>query len=148
MKLRDLFGEEYETVDLQRKNLSTLEGQNIPEEVSGDFFCANNNLTSLAHCPKIVKHDFDCSANNLSSLKDIHKQIKKVGGDFWCINNPIKSHILGLMLIEVDECIHTRLGNGSDVDEILNKWKNQGGRGALGAQRELLDLGYEELARL
>ncbi len=34
------------------------------------------------------------------------------------------------------------------VQTILNKWKNRGRKGVLGAQRELLDLGYDELARI
>ena len=89
-----------------------------------------------------------CVDNRLTSLKDIHKQIKKIGDRFLCFDNPIKSHILGLMLIDIGGDIVADLGNGSDVDAILNRWKNQGRRGMLGAQRELLDLGYEELAQL
>jgi hypothetical protein len=51
------------------------------------------------------------------------------------------------MLIEIGGEIVTKLGDGEDVDKILNKWKNQGRRGVLGAQRELLELGYAELAQ-
>jgi hypothetical protein len=51
------------------------------------------------------------------------------------------------MLIEIGGKILTSLNNDV-VDDILNKWKNQGRRGVLGAQRELLELGYEELAQL
>jgi hypothetical protein len=52
------------------------------------------------------------------------------------------------MLISIGGNISTGLGDGHDVDAILNKWKNQGRKGALGAQRELLELGYKELAQL
>jgi hypothetical protein len=52
------------------------------------------------------------------------------------------------MLIEIGGKIGTGLGDGKDVDMISNKWKNQGRKGVLGAQRELLELGYEELAQL
>ena len=52
------------------------------------------------------------------------------------------------MMLHIGGEIWSNLGNGSDVDMILNKWKNQGRRGVLGAQRELLDLGYKELAQL
>jgi hypothetical protein len=105
-------------------------------------------LTSLEHCPSQVGSSFYCSDNQLTSLKDIHKRITKIGGDFVCINNLICSHILGLMMIEIGGIIKTELGNGTDVDQILNKWKKQGRKGTLGAQRELLELGYKELAQL
>lgn len=73
--------------------------------------------------------------------------LKKITGRFWAHDNPIRSHVLGLMLIEIGGKILTSLNNDV-VDDILNKWKNQGRRGVLGAQRELLELGYEELAQL
>jgi hypothetical protein len=105
-------------------------------------------LTSLEGCPSEVGGDFFCHKNKLTSLEDIHKQIKKIGGDFFCNGNKIKSHILGLMLVEIGGDIVTKLGDRKDVDEILNRWKNQGRKGVLGCQRELLDLGYKELAQL
>ena len=130
----------------QFNQLTSLKGS--PSHVGGVFYCDENDLTSLEYCPSQVGGNFRCEYNSLSSLQDIHTQITKIGGSFYCRNNPIKSHILGLMLIEIGRKIVTGLGNGSDVDRVLNKWKNQGRRGVLGAQRELLDLGYKELARL
>ena len=126
--------------------LTSLE--HCPSEVGDDFHCAYNKLTSLEHCPSEVGGVFSCNKNNLTSLKDIHKQIKKIGGDFYCHNNPIKSHILGLMLISVGGTILTGLGDDKVVDDILNKWKNQGRRGVLGCQRDLIAAGYKELAQL
>lgn len=125
--------------------LTSLE--HCPSEVGKGFYCDYNDLTSLEHCPSEVGGVFYCSNNNLTSLKDVHKQIKKISGSFGCFENPIKSHVLGLMLVEISGEIETGLGDGDDVDEILNKWKNQGRRGVLGAQRELLDLGYDQLAQ-
>jgi hypothetical protein len=52
------------------------------------------------------------------------------------------------MLVEIDGKIVTGLGDGYDVDEILNKWKNQGRRGVVGCQRDLIKAGYRELAQL
>jgi hypothetical protein len=126
--------------------LTSLE--HCPSAVHGDFSCSHNQLTSLEHCPSEVNGGFWSNFNNITSLKDIHKQIKKIGRNFRCHNNPIKSHILGLMLVEIGGGITTWLGDGHDVDKILNKWKNQGRKGALGCQRELIDAGYEELAQL
>ena len=126
--------------------LTSLE--HCPSHIGGDFLCRENELTSLEHCPSQINGDFSCGHNELTSLKDVHTHIKKVDGGFRCYSNHIESHILGLMLIDIGGEIITRLGDGKDVDTILNKWKNQGRRGVLGAQRELLDLGYAELAQL
>ena len=129
--------------------LTSLKG--CPEEIGGNFLCGFNGLTSLEFCPKRVGQRFSCVENGLISLEGIHKNLHEVG-QFACYDNPIKSHVLGLMLINVtstaSNAIKTSLGLYGDVDEILNKWKNQGRKGVLGAQRELLDLGYEELAQL
>jgi hypothetical protein len=78
--------------------LTSLEG--APSSVGGDFFCSHNQLTSLEGAPSSVDGDFRCSHNQLTSLKDIHKQIKKINGSFYCRRNPIKSHVLGLLLID------------------------------------------------
>jgi hypothetical protein len=126
--------------------LTSLEG--CPSQVGGDFWCHHNSLTSLDGCPSQVSNDFVCYRNKLISLKDVHKHITKIGGGFECYNNPIQSHILGLMMIDIGGEITTRLGNGTNVDEVLNKWKNQGRKGVLGCQRDLIAAGYKELAQL
>jgi hypothetical protein len=126
--------------------LTSLE--HCPSHIGGDFLCNENELTSLEFCPSQIGGDFSCSYNELTSLKDVHTHIKKVDGGFRCVRNHIESHILGLMLIDIGGEIMTGLGNMNDVDSILNKWKNQGRKGVLGAQRELMDLGYKELTQL
>ena len=154
------------TYDVRYNKLTSLEGcptrvstlnccsnklkdlKHAPVHVSGDFLCSSNLITSLEFAPETTVRHFKCVNNRLEDLKDIHKHVKKVGGEFCCYDNPIKSHILGLMLIEIGEAIRTWLGDGHDVDAILNKWKNQGRKGALGCQRDLIDAGYKELAQL
>ena len=127
--------------------LTSLEG--APQLVGGDFWCNKNELTSLEGAPQSVDGVFWCNNNELTSLKREEIQhIKKIGAGFMCADNPIRSHILGLMMISIGGEIKTELGDGEDVDAILNKWKNQGRKGVLGARRELLDLGYNQLAQL
>jgi len=50
-------------------NLTTLEG--CPKEVHGGFACSNNKLTSLEHSPKIVGSNFLCIGNNITSLEGL-----------------------------------------------------------------------------
>ena len=58
--------------------------QGAPKYVDGNFWCDNNNLTSLQYAPKYVGSDFNCANNNLESLQYAPKY---VGGNFWCDNN-------------------------------------------------------------
>ena len=65
--------------------LTSLEG--CPKSVGRYFWCHNNQLPSLKGCPKSVGGDFHCSNNQLTSLKGCPKS---VGGNFYCDNNPKK----------------------------------------------------------
>ena len=60
------------------------------KSVDGDFYCNNNQLTSLEGAPKSVDGDFWCNRNQLKSLEGAPVS---VGGNFWCkysVNNPVK----------------------------------------------------------
>jgi hypothetical protein len=54
--------------------------------VTGDFFCYNNQLTSLKGCPTEVGGSFYCRHNQLTSLEGCPTEI---GGSFWCHNNKL-----------------------------------------------------------
>ena len=125
--------------------LTSLEG--FPVEVGGDILLSGNKLTSLDHLPMIIHGDLNVSENKIRTLQDVHKKIKKVGS-LDLMYDPIKSHILGLMLIEVEEILFGTQDDDETVNDILNKWKNQGRKGVLGCQRELIDAGYRDLAQL
>ena len=53
-----------------------------------DFYCDNNQLTSLDGAPKTVNGDFICYYNQLTSLEGAPQT---VGGDFSCANNQLTS---------------------------------------------------------
>lgn len=131
-------------------NLRTLAGS--PKMVKFHFLCHNCDLTSLEHVAEEIGRDFICTGNRVNTLHDIHKMVRRIGSNFNIMDNELQSCVLGLMMIEIGGAISTGLeseaNDRSPIDVILNKWKNQGRRGVLGAQRELLDLGYEELAKL
>jgi hypothetical protein len=67
-------------------NLTSLEGS--PKWVSGNFCCDNNNLSSLKGCPEWVGGSFYCNSNELISLKGCPES---VGGYFDCSNNKLTS---------------------------------------------------------
>jgi hypothetical protein len=55
---------------------------------NGDFYCINNQLTSLPE-KLVVKGDLYCSFNNLNSLPDN----LVVKGHLWCKNNELPKDI-------------------------------------------------------
>lgn len=129
--------------DCGRNQLTSLEG--APRHVGDDFYCYHNQLTSLQGAPRHVGGSFYCPNNKLTSLKGVHKQIAEIQGRFACTQNPIESHVLGLLLIKGITEIHL---DHKQVREILNRHLGKGRAGMLQAQEELIEAGLEEFARL
>lgn len=127
--------------------LTSLKG--APEKVGGDFFYydCSDNLVSLEGAPKIIGGDFVCCDTALTSLKGIHKQITNLGGKFIFNNSPIKSHVLGLLLIK--GCTGIEFDN-EEVQDILNKYlpNTRGNKAVIECQSELLDADLEDFAEL
>ena len=125
--------------------LTSLKG--VPPNIAGDFDCSYNQLHSLQGAPTCVGGNFDCHGNKLTSLHDIHKLIKQINGTFWADENPIKSHVLGLLYIK--GCKRVELYN-KKVEGILNRHlpNTKGHSGLIKCQSELLDEGFAEYAQL
>lgn len=145
------------------KKLTSLEG--CPEVIIGYFYANNNKLTSLIGGPKEVNGyyrvdknklqslegiatdisgDLNCADNKLKSLKGIHKLVKRAGRHADFTGNPIVSHVLGLLKIEGLE--EVRLDNAT-VANIMNRHL-KGDRDIFACQEELVDVGFEEYAKL
>ena len=74
-------------LNLQDLNLTVLPEMLKDITVDGDFYCGNNNLTTLENCPKTVSGVFGCSSNFLKSLEGAPKF---VGENFMCRFNSVK----------------------------------------------------------
>ena len=154
-KLKSLEGAPKEVsgdFDCSTNNLTSLKGS--PEKVGmkiaagGDFVCSNNyKLKSLEGCPKEINGDFYCVNNNIKSLTGIHKHITHLTGKFFTRGTPIKSHVLGLLLI--DGCKGVFLVN-KEVEAILNKYlpNTRGNKAVIDCQYELSDAGLDDYAEL
>jgi hypothetical protein len=118
-----------------------------PSEVGGSFYCSDNKLTSLEYCPSEVGGNFYCSYNELISLKDIHKQLTKMKGKFVAPQNPIKSHVIGILLVE--GCTGLLIDN-KKVEAIINKYlpNKEGKAGFMKCKHELQDADFDEYAKL
>ena len=105
-------------------NLSDLKLTVLPEilkdiTVGGNFFCFNNNLTSLENCPKTVDGTFDCSRNKLTSLINAPKY---VDGTFYCHYNNLTS-LKGLKETVINEnfyCTDNKLTSLEGAPKTVN----------------------------
>ncbi len=122
--------------------LTSLKGG--PTKVGGDYFCSKNKITSLEGVASSIGGDFYCTRNRLTSLHNIHKQIKHIGGHAEFQQNPIKTHVLGLLLIDglTEVLLDKRY-----VEDIINKHL-KGDRDVFACQEELIEAGFEDFAKL
>jgi hypothetical protein len=123
-------------------NLQSL--QYCPQIIKGNFYCSYNNLQSLQYCPQIVNGGFYCTSNNLQSLQNIHKYCKQIDGKLWAYTNPIKSHVLGVMLIEI---IPRFAFDNRQAETIINTHLKTD-RDVYLCQDDLIKAGFAEYAQL
>lgn len=138
-------------------DLVTLEG--CPRFVKGDFYAGNNQLTSLEYAPENIDGRAHFTNNPINSLHNIHKHMKTINGsikfaDLQSGTCPIKSHVLGLLLIRGLRRAVLSTGFENEklkvVEDIINKYlPNDKGRASLiDCQNELIEAGFEEFAQL
>lgn len=145
---------------LWEAGLESLEG--CPPKTEGDFYCNSNHLTSLKGCPSVIGTmngggEFDMTNNQITNLHDVHKLVKKMGSTFALGRNPIKSHVLGLLLIDGLMQINTGEDGGADYPALTPEWVNilnnylpnkKGMESVYDCQTALIEAGLEEYAQL
>lgn len=89
-KLPLKFGNVTDDFCCKGNSLSTLKG--APKYVGGNFNCSDNNLKSLRHGPGYVGESYFCHENNLTILKGCPLEII---GRFNCSVNDLESLIYG-----------------------------------------------------
>lgn len=125
----------------RNRQLTSLEG--APNHVGGDLVCSGNQLGSLKGAPEYVGDDFMCHNNQLTSLEGIHEQMLEIKGFAKFLNNPIKSHVLGLLLIKGLKSVEF---DDQQLADIINKYLPLGD--VMECQNELIDAGLEEFAQI
>lgn len=66
----------------------------------GALVAQREHLTTLTGIPTLIGGGCYIDSNLLTSLKGIHIEVDQICGRFSAVNNPIRSHVLGLLLIE------------------------------------------------
>ena len=119
------------------------DGQSLKESfVDGDF--SNGTLSNVSKLPKTIMSNLDCRNNKIDSLRGIQKYVKTIKGTADFTNNPIKSHVLGLL--EIDGLKSVMLDN-KKVAAIINKHL-KGDKDVIACQEELIEAGFEDFAQL
>ena len=124
-----------------------------PKKVIGNYNASWNKITSLEGCPYDVGGDFSIIENQLTSLQSIHKYFKNGGiaGKIEIGGNPIKSHILGLLLIPDLMGITVNANDNKDfrnaVSIIINHLNNHE-PDLIDCQQELIEAGLKAYAQL
>jgi len=71
-----------------------------PREIIGNLILEMNDLNSFEHFPQKIFGALNISMNKFTSLQDIHKHIKIIKGPILVAGDNLKSHFLGVFLIE------------------------------------------------
>jgi len=139
------FGTASKGFSIAQNELTTLVG--CPHTVINDFYANENSLDSFEGAPKDITGfaDFDC--NKFTSLHNIHKHITRITGNIRLEDNILTSSVLGLLMIK--ELKRAKLDN-AHLETIINKYlpNTRGNTAVMECQRELIDAGLEEYAKL
>ena len=141
-KLEDIYPRKISgTFICKECNLTSLQG--VPTKINyGSFDAAKNLLTDFEFIPEYVGDMAILFDNRLTSLAGIHKQLKHCKM-FYCSFNPIKTGGIGLLLIDGLKYI-----NGERGLTIINNYVGKPKSEIFKCQKELIDNGFEEFAKL
>jgi len=132
-------------------------------KVDYDFYCDNANLTNLKGCPHTVGNNFNCSHNELTSLEG---GPHTVGEQYYCFNNTNLISLTGLPdtvggefridwnknlpMLQLVKLNNVTIYNRASLTEIMGKYCGQKPlrQAIIQCQRELIDAGFKENARL
>jgi len=89
--------------------------------VTGDFYCSGNELTTLAGGPTTVGGSFLCGYNKLTTLFGAPE---KVGRNFYCSNNKLTSLVGSPTTISgVFSCFENKLTSFDGAPRTINNWQ-------------------------
>lgn len=115
-----------------------------PSKVTNDFSCIDCNLNSVFGANIDILGDCLLDRNSLNNLSNFHKHFKSIHGRLSLKLNPIKSHVVSVLLIDKLTSIEM---DDKVIEHILNK-QLAGNRDVLGCIDELIEAGYSNYAQI
>jgi hypothetical protein len=125
-----------------------------PKAIARSFDCSRNKFSSFEHFPAEVGKDVGLSSNKFTTLHDIHKFVKRINGYIVLTDNNITECMLGLLMIDglmgIDVDANKSNKDFLNASEIINTYlpNTDGRKGVVECQRELIEAGLEEFAKL
>jgi hypothetical protein len=119
-----------------------------PKEVGGNYSAISCGLISLEGIPSKIGKDLVIGGNPLTSLQGINK-LTEMNGYIYLEDNPITSHILGVLFIK--GCYRIFTWNNGDFGKavkIVNTHIYQGRSGLLACTHELIEAGLSDFAQI
>ena len=121
------FGRAKDNFYCDNNQLTSLDG--APKTVKGNFLCRSNQITSLEGAPQTVGGFFYCANNQLTSLDGAPKTVK---GSFLCADNQLTSLVGAPKTVKGNfNCANNQpfltslIGAPKTVDGYFNCTKNQ-----------------------
>ena len=147
------FGNVSGNFDCGSNKLTSLQG--APTSVGGHFYCNSNQLTSLQGAPTSVGGSFDCRYTQLTSLQgaptSVGTQLTSLQGAPVPAGGDFycdyNKNLELLKLLFIKNLKSIVITNQTDVSNILNKYLGKGRGGALACAAELARAGFNRNAR-
>ena len=140
--------------DISNNQLKTM--KNAPVSVGiqegASFLASGNFLSSFEYSPVEVGGHYFIDENNITSLHDIHKHVKRIDYSLCIDFNKIEDSMLGILLIAGLKSVSSKEHNiviERKLLNIINKYiKYPDNSKIFCCQKDLIDAGYEEYAKL
>lgn len=119
-------------------NCAIKDYKGLPSRYEFNLELSNNELTTVEGLPEYIGQSLMLSGNKIENLKDIHRFVKHCK-HLYLRNNPLKSHLGGLLKIEGLEKVffpeHLKF-----AEDIVNKFLSKPNRDAADSLRIMKEL--------
>lgn len=144
LKIKSLHGVPQTKLGLFASNLNIQNLEGIKDERLKNLMLDGTHLASLKGAPKHITSKMRINASKLKSLEHLPEEI----GELIIVDMPKPFPILRIFLSKIGSVSFIGGEDGSKVAKVVEKHLKDGRKGALEAQREMIDVGLEDYAKV